>query len=140
MNPFRGFLRSGIIRPHQAANFPPVRNPARVSWMPPGDPLRPRGALYAASQASARSRISPHFYIPIGKQKHQTIRFPFHRRLIKPARQFFDFTESANYLPISPPQKSVIRHVYSSHRFSSIQSPINWWQVLPGASKIQIIR
>jgi hypothetical protein len=107
--------------------------------MPPGGPLRPRSALYAASQGAPGTGVNPHFPIPIGKQKHQTIRFSFHRRLIKPARRTFYFTESANYLPIRPPQKSVTRHVYSIHVFSSIKSSINWWQVLADASEIQII-
>jgi hypothetical protein len=96
---------------------------------PAGCPRKPataRSALYATSQAGTRNRVNPHFAIHIGKQKHQTIRFPFHRRLIKPTRWTFYFTEPANYLPISPPQKSVTRHGYSIEGFASIKSSINW--------------
>jgi len=107
--------------------------------MPLQAPLRPHSALYAASQAGTKNRINPHFAIHIEKQKHQTIRFPFPRRLIKPARETFYFAESSNYFPTSPPQKSVMRHVYSIHGFSSIKSSINWWQVLASTSEIQII-
>jgi hypothetical protein len=102
--------------------------------MPPRSPPRPRSALYAASQAAPGTGGNPHFPIPIEKQKHQTIRFPFQRRLIKPASWNFYFIESASYLPISLPQKSVIRHIYSIHDFSSIKSSINWWNLLAGAS------
>jgi hypothetical protein len=89
MNPFRGFFRRGIIRPPQAANFPPVQNPAGPSGCPQEARYGPRSALYAASQAGARSRISPHFFIPIGKQKHQTIRFPIPSPLNKTSQAGF---------------------------------------------------
>jgi hypothetical protein len=120
-----------------------ISRPSGTLPKPPECPQEARYGPVAPSMPPARAApgtgVNPHFPIPIGKQKHQTIRFSFHRRLIKPASQTFYFTESANYLPIRPPQKSVTRHVYSIHGFSSIKSSINWWQVLAGASEIQII-
>ena len=60
---------------------------------PPGCPQEARYGPVAPSMPPAQEReeqeVNPHFPIPIGKQKHQTIRFPFQRRLIKTSQVEF---------------------------------------------------